>query len=128
MNKQEQKQPKQPKLMPAGKMQFGIIVPIETHKHAKHLAADMGWRISDVYSEGVKAILDAKNANRGPEEVALIREVTKGIDKEQWGLFRALAAFLRDKPRSDQMDMLKLILGKYLPAENHNRKLARVNG
>lgn len=115
--------------MPVGKMQFGIIVPVALHKKVKNLATDEEVRISDIYARGAEMALDAKNMGLGgSREVELVKYVAKDLDKASWPLLRALGDFIRSGPSKDQMDMLKLLLGKYLPDEFARPRLAKVNG
>lgn len=107
------------KKMPQGKDQFGIIVLREIHKAAKHMATERNTRISDVYARGIEALMDAEHAGRGPDEMRLLKSITRNIKKETWVYFEAVADFFRGDPADDddKVSMLKLILGKHLPEE-----------
>ncbi len=96
--------------MPKGKMQFGIIIPTEVHIRVKHMAADLGWRLSDVYAEGVRRMSDEKHAGKGPEEMNLLKDLTHNVAREHWHLYRELANFIRSKPRPEQMETLRFIM------------------
>lgn len=103
--------------MPAGKQQFGIIMDTKLHDWTKHRAVDEGKRISDIYADGIKLLMDTTSSKRGPHETTLLKKITDRIDKQDWVLFEALADFIRSSPPADKVQMLKLILGSYMPAK-----------
>jgi hypothetical protein len=113
---------KDKKKMPAGKEQFGIIIKSEIHKAAKKLAADMECRFSDVYSAGVLRLLDDQKSagKQGSKRAILGREITEEIPEDDWHYFTALAEFMRSGPDSYQVQMLKALLGKFLPSSVSN--------
>lgn len=97
--------------LPVGKEQFGIIVPSDIHREAKHLAADLGVRISDIYASGVRKLAeDRQQSGEMAARAMLGREITEGVAIESWVFFRALKCFLLCNPQEQQLQMLCLLL------------------
>jgi hypothetical protein len=101
--------------MPPGKQQFGIIIRKDVHKKAKHLAADMELAISDIYANGVLAIEDQYRSGDDRQQIEMLaRELVDGVPKEEIGYLKGVAAFLRSKPEPRELEMLRVILGKFV--------------
>src|SRR4051812_32923280 len=104
--------------MPEGKDQFGIIVPKHIHREAKRMAVDLDCRISDVYTKGIESLIDAKNSGKNPQEKRLfLRHLASGLDPKKERYMEAIVDFIDSDPSPDRLEMLNMILGKYLSNE-----------
>lgn len=103
------------RLMPLGKQQFGIIVPTAIHEAAKHLAVDLGCRVSDVYARGVQKLVEEWRSEGTPGRSAVPgREITEGIAENDMAYLKALAAFLRSRPDEYKKGLLKALLAEFM--------------